>query len=148
MIAIDDGTLSDLPVLTELLGMLFANEAEFERNAAKQSAGLKLILDDPGVGHVLVARSDGYVAGMINLLFTVSTALGRRVAILDDLIISRTFRGRGVGKLLMDAAIRYCTEHGYGRITLQTDLDNLIAQHLYESRGFVRSGMITYKKIL
>ncbi len=148
MITIAEATPNDLDALAELLGLLFAQEAEFSPDSSLQAAGLKLILEDPAIGRIFVAHKVGVFVGMVNLLFTVSTALGKRVAILDDLIVSPEARGSGVGKLLMDAAIRYCAEHGCARITLQTDANNYTAQRLYESRGFVRSTMLSYKKIL
>ena len=147
MIHIAEATSDDLDALTELLGLLFEHEPEFSADRFKQAAGLKLILDNPAVGRILVARKENLIVGMVNLLFTVSTALGKHVVILDDLVVSLTERGNGVGKLLMDAASSYCVEHNDARISLQTDFDNYAAQHLYESRGLVRSTMIPYRKI-
>jgi GNAT superfamily N-acetyltransferase len=148
MITVDKAQQSDIDALVSLLGSLFAQEAEFSADPSKQAVGLKLILDDSSIGQILVARKDGILIGMVNLLFTVSTALGQRVAILDDLIVSPTARSNGVGKRLMDAAIQYCSEGGFARISLQTDFDNHLAQSLYESKGFVRSRMLAYKRIL
>ncbi len=148
MIAIEEAKPGDINSLIELLELLFEQEVEFDADRAKQRAGLQLIVDDPCVGRILVAREEGVVVGMVNLLFTVSTALGKRVAVLDDLVVSDAARGRGLGKMLMDGATRYCSGHGLARISLQTDVDNFTAQRLYESRGFTRSSMISYKKIL
>jgi ribosomal protein S18 acetylase RimI-like enzyme len=148
MITVCDAKQSDIDALVSLLGYLFAQEAEFSVDPSKQAAGLKLILDEPAIGQILVARKDGIVVGMVNLLFTVSTALGQRVAILDDLVVNPATRGSGVGKILLDAALNFCNERGFGRVSLQTDFDNHIAQRLYESIGFVRSSMLAYRKIL
>ena len=147
MITITEAAHDDLDALAALLGLLFEHEPEFSADRSKQAAGLKLIIDHPKVGKILVARKENTVVGMVNLLFTVSTALGQPVVILDDLVVSSDERCKGVGKQLMDEAIQYCAEHGYARISLQTDFDNYSAQHLYSSRGFVRSTMIPYRKI-
>lgn len=148
MITVDAAKHSDIDALVSLLGSLFSQEVEFSADPSKQAAGLKFILDDSSIGQILVARKEGIAIGMVNLLFTVSTALGQRVAILDDLIVSPSARGNGAGKQLMDAAISYCNERGFGRVSLQTDFDNHLAQRLYESRGFIRSSMLAYRKIL
>ena len=148
MITVDVAKPSDIDTLVVLLASLFADEAEFAADSAKQKVGLELILNDSTQGQILVAREADSVVGMVNLLFTVSTALGGHVAILDDLIVTPAYRSKGVGKLLMDAALNFCSARGFARISLQTDSDNYTAQHLYESRGFVRSSMISYKKIL
>ncbi len=148
MIIVDEASHRDIDSIATLLGALFAQEAEFSANAAKQKAGLKLILSDPTVGRIFLARENDVVIGMVNLLFSVSTALGQRVAILDDLIVTEAYRRRGLGKILMDAAIKFCRDQELARIVLQTDADNFVAQRLYESRGFVQSQMISYKKLL
>ncbi len=45
-------------------------------------------------------------------------------------------RGRGVGTLLVDAAIRWAQTHAFDRIDLWVTETNAPAIHLYESRGF------------
>jgi ribosomal protein S18 acetylase RimI-like enzyme len=85
---------------------------------------------------------------MANLLYTESTALGGRVAILDDMILLPEARGRGLGRRLIEAAIDTCRADGCRRITLHTDPDNYPAQTLYERTGFARSNMVIYKLAL
>lgn len=80
-------TRADVPALCALLGELFAQEAEFAPDARAQSRGLGRIIDDPAIGTVLVARRGDEVLGMVSLLYTVSTALGERVALLEDMVV-------------------------------------------------------------
>ena len=148
MIAIDAATAADVPALCDLLSLLFAQEADFVPDRAKQERGLRLILDDPRVGAVLVARADGEVVGMVNLLFTVSTAEGARVMLLEDMIVRPDHRGHGVGLQLIDAAIALANERGCARITLLTDEDNNQAQWFYARTGFRRSAMIPMRLTL
>ncbi|MBX3499234.1 MAG: GNAT family N-acetyltransferase [Alphaproteobacteria bacterium] len=146
MIAIDDATPADIPALCDLLGLLFAQEADFTPDRARQERGLRLILDDARVGAILVARDGGQVVGMVNLLFTVSTALGARVLLLEDMIVRPDHRGRGVGLKLIEAAIARATREGCARITLLTDEDNTQAQWFYARAGFRRSAMIPMRR--
>ncbi len=76
-------TLDDVPQLCELLELLFSQEAEFQADRAIQSAGLRQIVEQPEQGQILVLRDGPSAAGMVNLLFTISTALGGRVGILE-----------------------------------------------------------------
>ena len=46
-------------------------------------------------------------------------------------------RGKGLGHKLMDMALDFCRQKGYGHIFLQTCSDLLAARHLYKSYGFV-----------
>ena len=148
MIAIDDATSADLPALCDLLALLFAQEADFTPDRAKQERGLRLILDDPRVGMILVARDGGQVVGMVNLLFTVSTAEGGRVMVLEDMIVRPDHRGQGVGLKLIEAAIARATQAGCARITLLTDEDNNQAQWFYGRAGFRRSAMIPMRRAI
>jgi hypothetical protein len=80
---ITQATLSDIPALRELLALLFSQEAEFSPDREAQRRGLDQILCRPEIGHILVAREDGLVLAMDSLRYTVSTALGARVALRD-----------------------------------------------------------------
>jgi hypothetical protein len=77
---------------------LFAQEAESQPDRSLQSAGLQNIIDFPERGQILVLREWGSPLGMINLLFTVSTALGGRVAILEDMVVHPDHRGSVPGR--------------------------------------------------
>ena len=82
---IDFATADDLESMADLLAELFTLESDFKPERRKQIAGLRLILENPDIGRLVVVRIDGRVAGMANALFTVSTAEGCRVVLLDTL---------------------------------------------------------------
>ena len=58
---------------------------------------------------------------MVNLLFTISTAEGGFVVLLEDVIVHHEFRGRGVGSQLLNHAIEYAKRKEFLRMTLLTD---------------------------
>ncbi|HMM75523.1 MAG TPA: GNAT family N-acetyltransferase [Gammaproteobacteria bacterium] len=141
-------TAADTPALCKLLDLLFTQEAEFMPDRDAQIRGLRAIVDDAALGTILVAREDGEVVGMVNLLWTVSTALGARVALLEDMVMAPDVRGRGLGGELLEAAVRYARERGCRRITLLTDADNDRAQAFYRRHGFVASPMLPFRRLL
>lgn len=147
MMQIDTATPDDIPALCGLLSALFAQEAEFTPDTAAQARGLAMIVGDPRVGSVLVARRDGEIVGMVNLLFTVSTALGERVVLLEDMVVAPSARGGGVGSALLQAAIAFAREQGCPRITLLTDRVNADAQRFYARHGFVGSDMLPMRRV-
>lgn len=134
--------ISDIPALCELLSILFSQEAEFKPNHEAQSRGLSKIINNPEIGTILIARQGRQVIGMVNLLYTVSTALGERVALLEDMVVSPNTRGSGVGSLLLEQAIDFARTNGCKRITLLTDSNNESAQHFYQKHGFGFSAMV------
>jgi GNAT superfamily N-acetyltransferase len=147
-VVIDSATLDDINPLCDLLAILFSQEAEFKADANLQAAGLRKILSNPEGGIILVARRETKIIGMVNLLFTVSTALGAKVAILEDMVVLPAERGRGVGSQLLNAAIDTAKQQNCHRLTLLTDSDNAIAHRFYEQHGFVRSSMLPFRLML
>ena len=147
-LAITPAKLGDIPALCGLLDMLFTQEAEFQPDRAAQERGLGHIIRDPRAGHILVARQDDAIVGMVNLLYTVSTALGGRVALLEDMVVAPPARGQGAGNQLLDAAIKHARGQGCLRITLLTDTDNHAAQAFYRRMGFAVSGMLPMRLML
>lgn len=145
---INPATVSNIPQLCDLLELLFSQEAEFHPNRALQSAGLNQIIDNPDSGQILVLCEGPFILGMVNLLFTISTALGGRVAILEDMVIHPEQRGNGSGSRLLQAAINVARSAKCRRITLLTDQTNESAQRFYRRHGFTSSEMIPMRLIL
>ena len=141
-------TLDDIPDLCQLLELLFSQEAEFVPDRALARAGLEQIIAQPERGQILVARDEAAIVGMVNLLFTISTALGGRVALLEDMIVHPARRGGGAGSELLRAAIEAAREAGCHRISLLTDRDNEAAQNFYRKHGFTLSDMVTLRLLL
>jgi ribosomal protein S18 acetylase RimI-like enzyme len=132
----------DLPQLVELLGILFTQEHELSPDPAKQERALRLILGDPSIGRIYVARDGARVLGMVNIQRGVSTAEGGPAAHLEDFVVRPELRGKGLGTRLIRHAIEQSKKQGLLRLILLTDGDNAEAQRLYERVGFERSGML------
>ena len=145
---ITPAALIDIPELCDLLELLFTQEAEFKPNQKAQARGLVAIIDGTQVGDILVARNPGEIMGMVVLLYTVSTALGERVALLEDMVVSIKSRGMGLGSALLKAAVKLAKNKGCERITLLTDHDNEQAQRFYQRHGFERSSMVAFRRSL
>lgn len=145
---IEKATVEDITELCYLLEILFNQEIEFKADANAQKRGLRAIVTNPDVGIILVARHNDTLVGMVNILFTVSTALGGRVAILEDMVVLPSKRGSGVGSQLLNAAIATARENNCQRLTLLTDSDNEIAQGFYEKHGFTCSPMLPFRFVL
>jgi GNAT superfamily N-acetyltransferase len=148
MTRIQPAILDDLPQLCELLAILFTQEADFQPDTAKQSAALKQIIEHPQTGRILVLREGKTIIGMVSLLFTVSTACGGRVALLEDMIMHPQSRNDGHGSKLLQAAIEFARREGCLRITLLTDRANDSAIRFYQRQGFILSEMLPMRLLL
>ena len=58
---------------------------------------------------------------MVNCLFTISTAMGGFVIVLEDVIIHPDFRGQGYGRQLVQYAVEFAKRKDFKRMTLLTD---------------------------
>lgn len=142
---VDAATHADMPAMAKLLEFLFEQEADFTPDREKQCRGLALILDNPQLGRIFVARIDGRVVGMVSLLLTVSTAEGAAAAWLEDMVVHPDHRSHGIGSRLLQQAIDEVWGMGVRRITLLTDHDNLRARQFYQQHGFRPSAMTPWR---
>jgi GNAT superfamily N-acetyltransferase len=147
-VAIEPATEADLDELSEMLGELFAQESDFRPDKDRQLRGLRLIFEQPSRGRVFVLRRDGAIVGMINLLFTISTAEGGFVILLEDLVIHKQFQGNGYGSKLLQHAIDFARQKNFLRITLLTDRPENMAQEFFRRHGFHESSMIPMRLLI
>lgn len=138
----------EVDAICHLLSELFTQEADFTADKDKQMSAVKAILATPEQGQILLLKIDNQVAGMVSLLYLISTAMGGKVAMLEDMIIATSYRSRGLGQQLLSAAIDFARQQGCLRITLLTDADNERAQRFYQRQGFVRSAMVPMRQKL
>ena len=139
--------MNDLPELAELLNDLFTQDIEFVPDLKKQKLGLEAIINNPGIGEILVIKGGGKILGMVSLLYSISTALGGKVAILEDMIIHKDYREKGLGKELLSEAINFSKERNCLRMTLLTDFNNDVAIKFYQQFGFKKSEMIPMRLV-
>lgn len=147
-VRIDFAGQEDLPQLADLLAELFTLESDFRPEREKQLRALRSILDAPEIGRLFVLRIDGRVAGMANALFTLSTAEGGRVLLLEDVILRREHRGNGLGRQLVEHVLDWARGQGMTRATLLADRDNQAALDFYRKLGFATSNMTVLRKPL
>ncbi len=144
---IEAATLEDLSQLTELVMSLLGEEEDFVPDQIKQEHGIRLILEQPNRGRIFVLRTDHAIIGMVNLLFTISTAEGGFVILMEDVIVHPMHRGQGYGSKLLKYAIEFAREKKFKRITLLTDRIGAESQRFFQKHGFSFSHMIPMRLV-
>ncbi len=87
--------------------------------------------------------------GFTQLYPSFSSTRMMRTLILNDLFVIPEARKRGVAKALLSAATEYARQIGALRLSLSTANDNLSAQMLYDSDGWVKeTHFVAYNKSL
>lgn len=145
---VEPATIEDLKALTELVMELFSGSGDFSPDRATQERGLQLILEQPSRGRIFVLRTDHRIIGMVNLLFTISTARGGFVILMEDVVIHPQHRGLGYGSMLLEYVIDFARHKDFKRITLLTDKISAESQHFFHKHGFEYSNMIPMRRII
>jgi ribosomal protein S18 acetylase RimI-like enzyme len=89
-----------------------------------------------GAGEMTVLLGGAGPDGLALLRFRSSVWTDRREAYLAEFYVAPEQRGRGIGEVLLRAAIGTCREEGAAWIELNTATTDLAARHLYEKHGF------------
>ena len=87
---------------------------------------------------IFLAWYDNEAVGFTQLYATYCSVDATPIWVLYDLFVDGTARRLGAGKALMNRALEHAKQTGASRIDLETETDNVSAQHLYESLGYVR----------
>lgn len=144
---VEPATIEDLPALTELVMDLFSCSEDFRPDREAQERGLRLILEQPNRGRIFVVRNNDRIFGMVNLLFTISTARGGFVILLEDVVIHPDHRGQGYGGMLVEYVVDFAKQKNFKRITLLADRMSAESQEFFKKHGFEHSHMVPMRRI-
>ncbi|MGD8562032.1 MAG: GNAT family N-acetyltransferase [Desulfarculaceae bacterium] len=135
----------DLSMMTALLEELFSIEPEFGVDAEKQRRGLEQLLAS-GRACLLAAEAGGRVVGMVSGQMVISTAEGGLSLWAEDLVVEPAWRGRGVGRMLMQALEDWARQKGVTRLQLLADQNNRRGVEFHRHLGWRPTGMFCMRK--
>lgn len=146
---IRDAKHKDINQMLPLLEQLFAIEEDFKFNSATQTQGLRMMLDGCGKHRVVkLACLDQQIIGMCTAQTRISTAQGRISAVLEDLVVDKRHRGRGIGHLLLAAIEDWAKTRGIASLGLLADKDNHQGLTFYEGQAWEGTKLICLVKSL
>ena len=143
------GVTADLPAIGRLGAMLVREHHDFDpkrfiapipniEQGYASFVGKQMELRDVVV---LVAEHQGEVAGYAygNVEGYDYMALRGPAGVLQDIVVDLAYRGKGIGRTLLEAAIAALAARGAPRVVLSTAEQNEPAQRLFASAGFRRT---------
>jgi ribosomal protein S18 acetylase RimI-like enzyme len=140
---------TDVPTLGRLGAILVRTHHDFDpkrflpatpRTEQGYGTFLGTQLDEPNIV-ILVAERDGEVIGYAyaGLEGNDYMALRGPAGVVYDIVVDPAYRRQGVGRLLLDAAMKALKARGAPRVVLSTAEQNAPAQHLFDRAGFRRT---------
>ena len=127
-------TIADLDTIVPL----FDGYRQFYKQSSDIVAARAFLLDkfQHSESTIFICEDGDQAIGFAQLFPTFSSAAMRRVYILNDLFVLPQARGRGVGRMLLQAAATFAKDIGAIRLQLVTAKDNMPAQTLYTAMGW------------
>lgn len=86
-----------------------------------------------------LAYVDGAAVGIATCFLGFSTFSARPIINIHDLAVLSEFRGRGIGRVLLDAVDCEARVRGCSKLTLEVQENNHHARHVYQAAGFAQA---------
>lgn len=146
MTTFDKVTPQDIPVITDMMETFYAIDGyPIEREHTIRN--FHYFITHPEAGQAFIIRCNGEIAGYIILNFLFSFEFGGTMAFLDELFISDSMRGKGIGKEAVAFVQHYATQKQLKMLFLEVEPHNVKAQELYKKSGWIphKRSIMTYK---
>ena len=132
-------------ILAEL-SILLAEYQAFYKAKPDHNHNLKFLKSvlDKDDGKFFIGKYNGQNIGYASIYFSYSSVTAKRIAILNDLYVRENFRGRGLGKELINFAISYAKDMKIEQVRWFTRINNTQAQSLYAKYNATKTDWFHY----
>jgi len=138
---------SDLPVIEKLAMELIESMDDTEGiDTDRVLENCRSLLSDVD-SYLLVAETDGTVVGFINFTIRRTLLHSGPSGLIDELVVTRGYRGKGIGGQLIRAAVEQCKQLGCCEVEVTTEFTNADARRFYRKCGFEERGVILEKDL-
>ena len=133
---------SDLPAIKRLLAELISAMDDTECIDVRVAPKIWEHLLEDARSHFLVTTARGTPVGLIHFT-TRQTVLHRSPsAMIDELVVTKEYQGKGIGKQLVLSAIERCRQLGCCEVEVSTEQTNLKARKFYTKCGFDKTEIL------
>lgn len=120
----------DLEGTYNLLNELYKNKIKYDIYSKKFKESLE---DDKS--YSIVAEENNRIIGVLNSRLIDRLVKSKDILYIDDLIVDKDYRSNGVGKQLLQNAIKYAREKDCQTVELKSYIENVDAHRFYENNG-------------
>lgn len=125
---------TDIPAIYKLICELAIFEKEPDAVEVTEEELFKYGFSEEAFYNCIVAEEEGEVVGIALFYFRFSTWKGKAVH-LEDLIVTQSHRGKGIGRALYDEVLLYSQAQGVRRVQWEVLDWNQPAIEFYEASG-------------
>jgi ribosomal protein S18 acetylase RimI-like enzyme len=138
-----EATIEDSAIIAQLMAQLIeaSGYEDWQVSPEQIEESLRKMADSDGY-QVLLAEDEGQVVGLLSLSFRHTLFHPAPSALIDELVVERGHRRRGVGQQLMAEAIERCRAAGCCEIEVSTERSNEAAQKFYRQHGFSHEAVL------
>jgi len=141
-ISVKPATEADLPLIKPLLLELLEAMDNTEGLDIEQAfKNCRILIKDPA-SHILLAKDKDAVVGFVNFTTRKTIMHPGLSGLIDELVVSRSHRGRGIGKNLLLAAIEKCRGMGCCEVEVSTEKSNARAWEFYQRCSFEEDAVL------
>ncbi len=126
---------NDVTALLAMMSELYANDGVPFDDDRSRRAALQLI-EEREAGCIWVIEAERTIAGYLVLTFGFSLEFGGRHGFIDELFITASYRGHGLGAAAVHHAKSECARLYMTNVLLEADLANKKATRFYRRLGF------------
>ena len=133
---------SDLPAIKRLLAELINAMDDTECIDMRVAPGIWERLLRDARSHFLVATARATPVGLIHFTMRQTVLHRSPSGMIDELIVTVEYQGKGLGKQLVLAAIERCRQLGCCEVEVSTEQTNLKAREFYRKCGFDKTEIL------
>ena len=143
-ILIRNSTPEDLDAVFSLLQQLWPN-----RQLNKELLGQAFLNSFDIEGHIIrLACNGNEVVGLCALSIRNNLYAQGLLANIDELVIDEKYRGKGIGKLMLDDVTLIASKNNCAFLELESAFHRVDAHRFYEKEGFEKTGFFISKKLV
>jgi ribosomal protein S18 acetylase RimI-like enzyme len=141
-VTINDASEADLPFISVLILELAESLDDSERANLENVHQSFILLLSKHDSKILVARLGRRVVGFIHLTIRQTLFHPKPSCLIEELIITKSHRGQGIGTLLVSEAIKKCQQMGCCETEVSTAATNMKARDFYKRCGLYECGIV------
>jgi GNAT superfamily N-acetyltransferase len=132
---IRDARIDDIPNILAMIKELAEFEKLLHKVETTEEHLNKVIFSEEKFVEVIIAEYEDKICGQSIFFKNFSTFVGKPGYYIEDLYVKPEYRGKGIGKALLDEVIRRAKKNNFGRVEWVVLDWNSTAIEFYKNRG-------------